>query len=118
MHIGQDTIESYVEFTIQHSKVLNQTSFYSIKSSHFWSKVLIQGLPKCLHTPDFETDVLKSNITTVIRAPIFEWYVVRCGSKNWHQKDTYLQGIGLCAQNMLNSLGWIVNMIERTNMTT
>ena len=24
--------------------------------------------------------------TTIIKTPIFEWYVVMCGSKNWHQK--------------------------------
>jgi hypothetical protein len=37
-----------------------------------------------------KVDVLECN-TTIIRAPIFEWYVVMCGSKNWHQKDMCLK---------------------------
>ena len=34
----------------------------------------------------------KSNIT-IILTPIFEWYVVRFGSKNEHQKDMCLKGL-------------------------
>ena len=37
--------------------------------------------------------------------PIYEWYVVRCGSKNGHQNDMCLKEIGLHAQNMLTILG-------------
>ena len=51
--------------------------------------------------------------TTIIWTPVFERYVVRCGSKNWHQIYMCLKEIGLCAQNMLIILGSIVNMIGR-----
>ena len=33
--------------------------------------------------------------------PTFEQYVVRCGSKNRHQKGICLMEIGLCVQNMI-----------------
>ena len=44
--------------------------------------------------------------------------MVRCGSKYGYQKDTCLKDIGLRAQNMINILGSIVNIIEGTYMTT
>ena len=59
----------------------------------------------------------KSN-TTLIWTPMFEWYVVWCGSKNWHPKEICLNEIGLRAQNMLTILGSRVNMIGGTYMTT
>jgi hypothetical protein len=38
--------------------------------------------------------------------------LVRCGSKNRHQKGIVcVKGIGLCAQNLLSFLGSIVNII-------
>ena len=50
--------------------------------------------------------------TTIILTPIFEQYVIRCESKNWHQKDMCLEEIGLHAQNMLIIiLSSVVNMI-------
>ena len=51
------------------------------------------------------------------RTPIFEWYVVWCGSNNKFKKDTCLQEIGLRAQNLITILGSFVNMIVRTRMT-
>ena len=42
---------------------------------------------------------------------MFEWYVVRYGSRNWYQKDTCLKQIGLYAQNRLTILGSTANMI-------
>jgi hypothetical protein len=46
-------------------------------------------------------NVPKSN-TKIIWAPIFEFCVVRCGSKTWHQEDSMsLEEIGLRAQNMI-----------------
>ena len=57
-----------------------------------------------------------SNIA-IILTPIFQWYVVRCGSKNIHQEDMHLKEIGLGAQTML-ILGSVVNIIRRTYMTT
>ena len=38
------------------------------------------------------------------QTPIFDWCVVRCGSKNEHQKDLYFKEIGLRAQNVLTIL--------------
>jgi hypothetical protein len=53
---------------------------------------------------------------------MFEWYVVRCVSKNGKQKDMFGKEIGLHAQrdvqNMLIILGLIVNMIKEPYMTT
>ena len=37
--------------------------------------------------------------------PIFHWCVVRCGSKNGHQKDMCTKDIGLCAQNLFTIQG-------------
>ena len=56
-----------------------------------------------------KVDMPKSN-TTIMWTPIFEGYVVKCGSKNWHQKDMCPKEIGLCAQNMPHVLGSMVNM--------
>ena len=56
--------------------------------------------------------------TAIIWTPIFEWSVVRCGSKNWHQKDMLLNDIGLRAHHMVTILGSIVKMVGRTYMTT
>ena len=49
--------------------------------------------------------------------PIFEWSVVRCESKNGHQKDTCLEEIGLRAQSMSTILSSIVNIFKRACMT-
>jgi hypothetical protein len=46
-----------------------------------------------------------------------EWSVVRCGSKNGHQKDILcLKEIGLCTQNLLTIFGLKVNIIESTSI--
>ena len=37
--------------------------------------------------------------------PRFEWRVIRCGSKNGHKKGMCLDNVGLCAQNVLTTLG-------------
>ena len=62
-------------------------------------------------------DVPNSN-TTIIQTPILDWYVVKCGSKNRHQKDMCSKYIGSLAQNMLTILGSKVNMIVGTCMIT
>ena len=36
---------------------------------------------------------------------LFEWYVVRCGSKDWHRDDMCSKEIGLCDLSMLFILG-------------
>jgi len=59
----------------------------------------------------------ESNIE-IIWIPIFEWHVVRCESKNSHQKNMCLKEIRLHAQNMLIILGSIINMIGRTSVAT
>ena len=54
-----------------------------------------------------KVDIPDSN-TTIIWTRIFEWYVVRCGSKNGYQKGIMcLKEIGLRAQNMIIILGSI-----------
>ena len=50
-------------------------------------------------------------VTYLYQTPIFEWYVVRCGSKNRYQNDLCLKEIGLHAQNMVTILGSTVNII-------
>ena len=40
--------------------------------------------------------------TTVMWTLVFEWYVVKCRSKNGHQKDMCVEKIGPHAGNMLN----------------
>jgi hypothetical protein len=50
--------------------------------------------------------------TRVIWTTRFEWYVVRCGSKNKHQKDVCLEEIELRAQDMISILGPVVNVIR------
>ena len=58
-----------------------------------------------------KVDACKSNIE-IIWTLIFEWYVVRSGSKNGHQNGLMcLKEIGLRTRNMLIILGSIVNMI-------
>ena len=61
---------------------------------------------------------MRNSNMAIIWTPIFEWHVVRWGSKNGHQKYMYLKEIGLRAQNMLTILGSLVNMIGVTFMTT
>ena len=51
------------------------------------------------------------------RAPIFEWCVVRCWSKNGHQKDMCLKEITLSAQILLivlalKIIGWMLLIIQ------
>ena len=45
---------------------------------------------------------------------LFEWRVVKDGSKNGHQKDMYVREIWLQAHDLLIVLGSIVNLIRRT----
>ena len=56
--------------------------------------------------------------TNIILTLIFEWYVIKCGSKNGHQKDTCLKEIGLSAQNMLTIVGSMINTNKGTYMVT
>ena len=85
-----------------------------------WSGILswqssetLDSMVRCKDATICQTkvNVPKSNIA-IIWTPIFEWYVVRCGSINIHQK--YMQGlkeIGLCALSMLTIRGSMVNMM-------
>jgi hypothetical protein len=43
-------------------------------------------------------DLPNSIIDLKIKQPTFEWYVVKCDSKNRYQEDMYLKDIGLHAQ--------------------
>lgn len=42
---------------------------------------------------------------------VFEWYVVRCGSKNGNQKDMYFDEIRLRIQITITIIGSRVNVI-------
>ena len=53
-----------------------------------------------------------SNIA-VVWTPICEWYVVRCQSKNEHQKDMCLEEVGLRTQYILIILESIVNIFGK-----
>ena len=48
---------------------------------------------------------------------IFEWYMVRCDSKNKYQKSVCLKEIGLHAQNMITFLNLTINLIGGTYVT-
>ena len=61
-------------------------------------------------------DMLDS-VTYLNRTPIFEWYMVRFGSKDGHQKDICLKEIGLRAQTIITVLGSVVNLLGGTYMT-
>ena len=55
---------------------------------------------------------MPKSVTCSHRAPIFEWYLVRCCSKNGYIKDVCLKEIGLHAQNMIITiLSSIVDII-------
>ena len=52
-----------------------------------------------------------NSVTFLDRFPIFEWCVIRCRSKKEHQNNMCLKEIRLHAQNLLTTLGSIVNTI-------
>ena len=74
-----------------------------------WHTPLNIGVPL---RPTHEVDVPKSNIA-IIWTPTFEWYVVRCGSKNGHQKCVYMNEVTLHAQKHDTILGSIINIIVK-----
>ena len=58
-----------------------------------------------LYSCGFEAKVDEPNTVAYLNwTPIFEWCVVRCGSKNRCQKDMFSKDVGLHAQNMINFL--------------
>ena len=57
------------------------------------------------------------SFTFVIYKLIFQWHVVKCGSKKKHQKTMCFKEIGLRAKNVITILGSIVNTIEGTYLT-
>ena len=70
-------------------------SFHSLPTPHYLPKV----------------DMPSSN-TTIIQASRFEWFMVKCGSKNGHQKNnTCSQEVGPRAENKLAVLSSMVKMI-------
>ena len=67
-------------------------------------------------TNSCEVDVPKLALT-LIGHLYFEWYVVRCGSKNGYEKDMCLKETRLRIQNMIITLGSIANILEETHIT-
>lgn len=51
------------------------------------------------------------------RKPTFEWYMVKCDSKNGYKKDVCLKKIELHDQNMITILNSIVHISVGTHMT-
>jgi hypothetical protein len=61
----------------------------------------------------FNTKVSGLNsLTHLERTPIILWFVVRCGSKNGHQKNMFFKEIGLRAQKYDPFKGLLGNTIE------
>ena len=97
---------------------------YKSSSAHFFPRILSQGpnnnvnnLPAKFNRCGTKVDVPNSSIA-IIWTLVFEWYMVRCRSKNGHQKDMCLVEVELRAQNMLIILVSIINIIAETYMTT
>ena len=92
----------YLQCASNKSFCFSALSFHSLPISHYLPKV----------------DVPSSN-TTKIRASIYEWCMVRCGSKSGHQKDDMcLQQIGPRVDNKLTVPSSMVKMIEVGTYTT
>ena len=72
---------------------------------HLLQRYLLKTPHIYLHSFDLKVDNLYLVNTLLIRTPIFEWYVVWCGSKNKSQKEMCLEEVGLCAQNMITIIG-------------
>ena len=51
---------------------------------------------------------LTNFVPSLNQPPIYEWYVVRCGSNNKYQKYTCLKEIRVCAENMITILNSVV----------
>ena len=51
-------------------------------------------------------------VTFLSQAPTFEWYVVKCGSKNKFQKEMCSKRIGLRAQNMITNLDSLTYIVK------
>ena len=68
---------------------------------------------------DFQHKVKWPNSVNYLnQTPIFEWCLLRCDSKNRHQKGIMSSGeIGLRVQNLLTTLGSIVNIIGEARIT-
>ena len=56
---------------------------------------------------------MSDSVIYLNQTPIFEWCVIRCGSKNKYQKDVCLKESELQAQNLITILGSIVNIMGR-----
>lgn len=61
----------------------------------------------------FRHKVSRSNLAAYLnRKLVHEWCIVRCDSKNAHQKDMCLEELRLSAQNFLPIPSSIIDMIE------
>ena len=58
---------------------------------------------------------MPTSVISLNRTPIFEWYVVWCGSKNRYQRHVFIKDWIACS-NMMTSLDSVVNIIEGTYM--
>ena len=74
--------------------------------SLFYSEITKKLITQKVNVPNL--------VTYLDKTPIFDWCVIRCGSKNGHQKKKCLKEIGLHAQYLLTILGPIVSIIWGT----
>ena len=73
----------------------------NLRTSCVWSKFWSSSKPSSFHAVDFHISLeattqkvdLPNSTGTIVCTSIFEWCVVRCGSKKRHQKDMCLKGL-------------------------
>ena len=91
---------------------MNELSRTNISFKSLCFLVIVENDTKVVVTPYLQDlKGTQPSITFLNRTPIFEWYVVRCGSKNGYQIGMWLKEIGLGTQNLITILGSILNII-------
>lgn len=74
-------------------------------------------LPDAPQRATIKVDVPNS-VKDLYGTSIFQWYVVRRGSKNGYPKDMRLEKVGPHAQNMMTIPDSIINITGGTYMTS
>ena len=82
------------------------------ESNPYWSRKHCQSTDSML-APTYKVTIMHILVNYLTQTPIFEWCMVRCGSKNEHQRNMCSKEIGLCAENFITIPGSIVNIIRR-----
>ena len=97
------------------SVVIGLLLYFFAVDPHFVNRQPESRLVIFLHVSqlDIHAKVDTPNLVSFLnQTPIFEWYMVRCGTKNGYIKDMYSKEIGLIAHNMIAILlSSVVNTI-------